>query len=130
MALHLHALIKLLGQAHGLLGGEVQRLGGLLLQGTGGKGKRRLLAPLTVLHFTHHIGGVIKILQYLIQLLLLVDGDLPVLVTVKFGCKRLFASVLAKVRLQIPVFLRDKGIDLLLPVTDHPKGDGLHPAGA
>ena len=46
---HIHALIELLGDGHGALGGHIQLSGGLLLQGGGGKGRgcgTLLLCPL------------------------------------------------------------------------------------
>ena len=50
VSLYINTLIQLLGQTHGLLGGKIQRLGGLLLQRTGRKRKRRLLRPLSALY--------------------------------------------------------------------------------
>ena len=54
MSLYINALIELLGETHGLLGGEVQRLGRLLLQGTRRKRKRRFLCPLSVFNIRHN----------------------------------------------------------------------------
>ena len=64
----IHAFIELLGDPHGLGRGEVQRLGSLLLQGTGGKGNGHLLGPLALLYFFHTIPGVFQVCQDLLHL--------------------------------------------------------------
>ena len=53
MALYINALVELLGEAHGLLGRKVQRLGRFLLQGTRCKRKRRFLRALPVSDICH-----------------------------------------------------------------------------
>ena len=96
MALHLNALVQLLGQAHSLLGGEIEGLGGLLLHGTGGKGNGSFLDPLALFHLVHHIGAALQIRQDPIQFLLAADARLAVLSVVAaviFGGQRLLGAL-------------------------------------
>ena len=126
----IHAFIKLLGDPHGLGRGEVQRLGSLLLQGTGGKRNGHLLGPLAFLYFFHIIPGVLQFFQNPVQVLLFADADLSLLISVKPGPQRLFGRPIFQKRFQIPVFFRNKRADLFLPVADHPQRYRLNPAGA
>ena len=84
MPFDIYALIKLLGDTHGLLGGKVQYLGSLLLQGTGGKRNRRFLAAFSVLYIFHYIILALQSSQDLIQLFFFMNGNLFIPGTVKF----------------------------------------------
>ena len=53
LSFDIYSFIQLLGEAHGLLGRKVQRLGRLLLQGTRCKRKRRFLRALPVSDICH-----------------------------------------------------------------------------
>ena len=83
LSLDIHALVKLLGDPHGLLSGEIQHLGSFLLQGTGGKRDRRLLAALSVLYIFHHIILSLQLGQDSVQLFFFMDGDFFIAGTVK-----------------------------------------------
>ena len=75
LSLDIHALVQLLGDPHGLLSGEIQHLGGFLLQGTGGERNRRLLAAFSVLYIFHHIILSLQLGQDLVLLVFFMNGD-------------------------------------------------------
>ena len=117
-------------QPHGLLGGKIQIFRGLLLQGTGGEGQRRLLGPLSPLHIRHLVRNAVQFFENLIQLLPGGNSHFLFFFSVKLCRQRFFLSRNLKIRLQCPVFFRNKGIDLILPVSDNPQGHRLYPSGA
>ena len=125
MSLYIHALIKLLGQTHRFLCGKIQGFGCLLLHGTCRKWNRRLLGALSQLHLAYLIRLVLQPAQYLIQFLFVMNRLFSVCIAVVFGRELLLRAGDLKFCLQIPVFLRDKGVNLILPVTDHSESYGL-----
>jgi hypothetical protein len=54
LAADVHAFVELLRHAHGAAGGEAQLARGLLLQGGGGEGRRRVALALLLLHRLDH----------------------------------------------------------------------------
>ena len=134
LSLDLDALVELLGDPHGLLGGEVQDAAGLLLEGGGRKRKGGLARPFGPLHFADGEGRTIQAVHDPHGLLpyLQVDAggfsvrsDLSVIACLQ----GLFAAGSRKGGLQGPVFLGNEGIDFILAVPDHAQGDGLDTAG-
>ncbi len=128
LSLQFHTLIKLLGQTHGFLGGEVQHLAGLLLQRGGGKRQRGLLDPLSFFHFLNLPGSPLQVLQQGVHLLLAVNLRLMAALAVIFGGQGLFLPSRFQAGFQSPVLLGDKSANLRLPVTDDTQCHGLHPA--
>ena len=129
-ALDIHAFIKLLRHAHGLLGGEIQRLGSLLLQGTGGKRKRRLLYALPDLYLADLIGNSVQFFQDLIHLLFGADCHFSFLRSIEMRLQRFFSAICQKIRVQRPVFLRYKRVNLLFPIRNQPERYRLNTACA
>ena len=130
LPLYVHALVELLGQAHGLLGGEVQGPAGLLLEGGCGKGQGRLLVPLSLLHLPDGVFRAFQGSHDPVGLLLAGYAFLFAYTSVVLRADGLLLPLHVQVHVQGPVFLRDEGVDLLLPVADDAQGHGLHPPGA
>ena len=59
---NVHAFVQRLGGAHGAGGRKAQAAGGLLLQGTGDKGRGGLLCALAALELAHHIACALQTL--------------------------------------------------------------------
>ena len=125
--LDVHALIKLLGDLHGLAGGEVQLARGLLLQVGGGERRRGVLLALALLHAAHgeldvhQLGQHAGRLRFALELALFAGGSGVAGVE--------FTASGGKFRFDIPVFLGHKFLDFLLALADHRRGDGLHAPG-
>ena len=119
----IHSLVKLLRQAHGLLGGEIKHFAGFLLQGGGGKRQRSLSGFLTVLYLTYPKGSSLQFLLDLQQLSLGRNVDLFLQGSVIMCCHGLFLPFDRKLCIQSPVFFRNKCIDLIFSVTDDTKGN-------
>ena len=124
------SFIQLLSQTHGFLSGKIQRLCRLLLQRTGGKGQRGFFHPFSLPDILHTVLHVFQLFFDLFQLVSRADNHLLLFFSVKLRSQRLFASVHEEIRLQRPVFLRNKGIDLFLSVADNPQSHRLYTAGA
>ena len=124
---HVHALIELLGDGHGAARGHVELAGGLLLEGggdEGGRGRAVLFGLLDGLHgeaLTLHVA-----LDGLDLGLGLQRALFAVAVVVGLEGSGLVDA--AQGHVQGPVFLRHEGADLLLPLHDHPRCDGLDAA--
>ena len=127
-ALHLHALVQLLGGLHGAPGLEAQLAAGLLLQGRGDKGRGGRAVLLALLHGGDQEVLLLQLLKELVGLLLGADFDLAVLVPVKGGGEHGLAGGRGELGVNAPVLLGHKGLDFLLPIYDHPHGHALHPA--
>ena len=122
----LHTLIELLRQAHRLLGREIQHLARLLLQRGGREGKRRFLDPLACLYGTHPVSRAGQFFLNLLHLLCGRNRAFLRLRAVIFRGQGISLPLHLQLRIQRPVFLRDKGIDFLLPVADNPKRHRLY----
>ena len=94
-SLNVNALIKLLRQTHGLLGGKIQGLGSLLLQGTGGKRQGSILNSFPLLYLGDLELLIFQILKDGIHLCLVMDIHLLVC-SVEFGFQRLLLPVYQK----------------------------------
>ena len=137
MPLNFHTFVQLLRQPHCLLRRKIEGLGSFLLHGTGGKWNRRFFNALSLFYFIHCIGYSLQILHNLIQFRLAADHRLSLCLlfflahsAVIPGRKVFFHTGQFKRSIQVPVFLRNKCIDLILAVTDHAQGYRLHAAGA
>ena len=133
LALYLDALVELLGDPHGLLGGEVEDLAGLLLERGGREGQGLFPGPLGPADLPDGEGSSLQSPgdPQGILLFFQVDPDrltvLPDLAVI-MGRQGLFAALDIEDCVQGPVFLWYEGVDLVLPVPDHAQGDGLDPA--
>ncbi len=126
VAFDIYAFIELLGNAHGLLGREIQHLARLLLERRCGKGHRRLLCALSRFFIRDPPVRAFAFFQNLLQFLLISDNCLFIAMSVIPGSQRLFLSLHLQHRIQCPVFFRHKSIDLLFPLADNPKGGRLY----
>ena len=126
------AFVKLLGHCHSLLCSKPELSTGLLLQGAGGEGGRRVALGLLFVDLGNRVGGSFEGGTYSLALILVVYGNLAAFafLVVEQGseCGLLCGLLLIEVGLDCPVLLRDEGGDLLLPVGDHADGGGLDPA--
>ena len=128
LALHVHALIELLGNHHGPLGGHAQLAGGLLLQGGGGEGRRCRALLLRFFHIGNHKGAVLHIVD---------DGlglgfvfQLPLfLLAVIVGHKAAGLSLAVQGHVQGPILPGLECTDFIFPVHHHPGGHGLDTSG-
>ena len=122
-----HAFIELLGHHHGLLGGEAQLPGGLLLQGGGGKGR----GGGTLLFRLLHVGDG-KLLPGDIgddSVCLFLIFQLPLFGTaVVVSHKGAGLAHPVEGYVQGPVLFRLEGPDLVLPVHNQSGGHGLNTA--
>ena len=130
LALDLHALIKLLGDKHGKLGGKAQLPAGLLLQAAGGKGRRRMAGTLSHLDVRYLKRHAARGLHHLFGLRLGMELRALIPVAVKFGRQMLAAALDLQLGANEPILLRDKVHDLLFPVAQDPTGHGLDPTRA
>ena len=130
MPFDLHALVQLLGQAHGLLGGKIEVLGRLLLQRAGGEGDGRFFYSLPLLYVLHPVGSSFQLSQNSVQLLFAADRHFLRASSVKLGRQGSLLPLTFQFRIQAPILLRDEGVDLILPVADHAERYGLYPACA
>ena len=132
LALQVNALVELLDDLHGLGGGEAQLAAGLLLQAGGGEGSGGHLALLTLLHAGDSEGGGLNPFHGPGGFLSVGDGRL---LTIQGG--QAHAEVLPAALLllhgglagDLPVFLGDEVLDVLLPHDHHAGGHGLHATG-
>ena len=124
-----HALIELLGDRHGAGGGHVQLAAGLLLEGGGREGGRRIAQLVLPLHPGHGEGGGGHRPDHLLRLLPAAELHL-LLPAVELGLEapQIWAHPL-QLRLDSPVLLGDKGPDFLLPLRHQPGGHRLDPPG-
>ena len=131
--LQIDAFVKLLHHLHGFLGGKVQLAARFLLQGRSGKGRRGSLFLFPVLDAVDGEPGVLHPLlrfhgfRFVVQLgLLAVQGIEPQ------GEGGFPAAGAGQQRVggNIPVFLGDKVLDVLLTIHHQPGGDRLHASGA
>ena len=129
-ALDIDSFIELLSDPHGLLGGKIQNFGCFLLQRTGREGKGRFLDALAFFHIADLVLGIFQLLQNFVDLLLAVEQEFLFVCSIKFCLQRLFLPGDIKICVQGPVLLRNKGVDLLLPVRNNAKGHRLHTSGA
>ena len=128
VSLDIDSLIELLGQPHGFLRGKVENLAGLLLQGGRGKRKRRFFYPLALLHLAYDKLRPLKLADNPLQLFSGRNRRLFALRSIILCHQRLFLSGYGENPIQGPVFLRNKIVDFLFPVTDDAQRHGLHPA--
>ena len=127
VAAHGDAFVQLLGGLHGLFGHHAQALGSLLLQGGGGEGRRSGLFAGPDGDRFHFVGRLFQLLDQLLHALFVrqaglfvVDFDQPHQQLVRAGIEG---------GVQVPVFLRLEGVDLLFPIADQSDGHGLDAAG-
>ena len=124
----LDSFVQLLRGGHRALGHHVQLARRLLLQGRGGKRRRRTLFLLSLLDAADgkRLSG--DRLDDRHRLLLVLELDLSVCVSVEIRGERT-AVRRHQMRVQRPVFLRDKRADLLLAVNHHAGCDRLNTSG-
>ena len=127
-ALHVHALIKLLGNHHGALGGHIQLSGGLLLQGRGGEGRRCGALFLRLLHIGDGEFLPGDVIDDGLGLLFIFQLP-PLLLAVVVGDKAAGLAPAVQGHIQRPVLLGLEGADLIFPVHHHSGGDGLDASG-
>ena len=127
-ALDVDAFIQLLCQTHRLLCREIQDFAGLLLQGGGCKRKRCFLYSLSGLYRSHLVGCFVQRLLDLLQFFLGRDRLFLLCCSIILCKERLLLPFYRQIHIQRPVFLRDKRIDLFLPVADDPQRYRLHAA--
>ena len=128
LAGHIHTFIQLLGNGHGALGGETQLAGCFLLQGRSGKGRRGGLFLFRLLHigdgklFTFNVMDHFQRFRFVIQFTLLFLA--PVV-----GNERTGLADPIQIHIQCPVFLGNKGTDLIFPIHNQSGGHTLDTAG-
>ena len=123
-----HALVELLGDLHGLLGGEAQLAAGLLLEVRGGEGCGGELAALALLDDGHAERRVPAGVHHGLGLLLVVQLGLVAAEAGEASADLRLAD--GEGRGDGPVLLGHEDIDLLLAVADHLRGHRLHAACA
>ena len=124
---NVHAFVQGLGSPHGAGSREAQPTGGLLLQGTGDKGRSGLLGALALFQLCHHILGPFQALFDGAGLGLVLGQQLLALaVGGKAGGKALVPGTQRHVH--VPVFVRLEALDLLFAVVDEAHGHALHAA--
>ena len=123
---NIHTFIKLLCDTHRLWSCKIQCFGCLLLKGTGRKRKRCFFTSLSAFYIDHFIFCIFQICKNLMQFFFVMDGDLLILCSIEFCCKRLLFSLYLEIGVQWPVFFRNKRIDLIFSVTDDTKRNRLY----
>ena len=127
VARDVHAFVQGLGGTHGTGSRKAQTAGGLLLQGTGDKGRGGLLGPLAFFQFAHGILGTLQTLFDGTGLCLVFGQQLFAgAVGGQAGGKALVAG--AQRGIHVPVFLGLEVLDLLLAVIDQPHRHALDTA--
>ena len=121
------ALVELLGQHHGLLGGEPQLADGLLLQLARRERGRRVLADGLLLDLLHDEGRTVDFVQDLPGRRFVRYADLLLALFDELGGKRR-GRVALQVGRDRPVLLGLEGLDRALALADDAHGDGLHAA--
>ena len=133
----IHALVQPLRGPHGFLRGEAELARGFLLQGRGGEGRRRVLAPLAPLDARDLElagGGLAQGALRFVRGAGVADEELLELVVEPLAgvlgepCRKGLA-VLFQFRFQCPVLDRLEGLDLPLALDDQPERGGLHAPG-
>ncbi|CCY42479.1 flagellar basal body rod protein [Firmicutes bacterium CAG:124] len=124
----LHALVKLLCDHHRAARGHVELARRLLLERRGDKGRRGGALFLRFLHAGHGKRLALQRVQNGLHILLTRQlALLRVAVVVRGEAAGLAGAV--QIYIQRPVFLRDKGPDLVLAVDDQTGRDRLHASG-
>ena len=124
----LHAFIELLGHHHGLLGGEAQLPGGLLLQSRSSKGRGGGTLLLRLLHVGDGEFLPGNVPDDTIGLLFVFQ--LPLFgAAVVMGHKGAGLAHPVQGHVQRPVLLGLEGTDLVLPIHHHPGSHGLDTTG-
>ncbi len=129
LARDVHALVELLGDGHGAARRHIELARGLLLQGGSGERQRGRALLVRALDVRHGKGLVADVGDDAVHLLAGGRLDLFAVFSVIVRFKGPVRCFVGEVSVERPVFLRDKGGDLLLAVIDHAHGDGLHAAG-
>ena len=125
---NLHALIELLRDHHRAARSHVELAGRLLLERRRDKGRRRGALFLRLLYAGHSKRLTLQCIQHRLYILLVCQlAFLRIAVVVRGKASGLSHTV--QIHVQRPVFLRDKGPDLVFAVDDQTGRDGLHAAG-
>ena len=124
---NVHAFVQGLGGAHGAGGCKAQPAGGLLLQGTGDKGRGGLLCALAALELAHHIACALQTLFNGTCLGLAFGQQLFAVGVRGKACHKAFVPG-TQGGVHVPVFIGLKVFDLLFPVIDQPHRHALHTA--
>src|SRR2546422_5632824 len=124
-----HALVKLLGQGHGLLGAEAQLARRLLLERAGDEGRHRIALLLLALDGLHDEGLAPDRRHDALGLRGRADVRLPTVDAVELGLegRRVLPG---QRRRNGPVLLRAEGFALALALADQLDGHRLHPPHA
>ena len=119
--------VKLLGGAHGAVGGHTEFAHGVLLHGGGGKGGRRVAAALFLFDgsnlrvFTGQSGQYFRLTGFVGQRELFEFFALPLH---QLGGE--FTAAFVAVEMQRPVFLCFKGADFVFALANQPQGGALY----
>src|SRR5262249_32256018 len=124
----LDALVELLGDGHRLARPEAELLAGILLQGGGDEGRRRISPTLSARDRAYQPPRALEPSHHLLDGLLapergLLAGDLLE------GGREVRRLLPAQARMEGPVLHRLERLDLTLAIDDEADGHRLHPAG-
>ena len=122
-----NALIELLGDHHRASRRKSKLARRILLQGAGRKGRRSFLPALTPLDLLHGKFLLCQIIRQCLRLCLAVQGEFLAVCMCHLGDKGVL--ILFQFRLDCPVLLRLKGLDLALTIADQAYRDRLDASG-
>ena len=122
-----NALIELLGDHHRASRRKSKLTRRILLQRTGRKGRRSFLPALTALDLLHGKFLLCQIIRQCLRLCLAVQGEFLAVRMGHLGDKGVL--ILFQLRLDCPVLLGLKGLDLALTIADQAYCDRLDTSG-
>ena len=127
---HIHAFVQLLGDPHGLAGGEAEGAAGCLLERTGDKGRISKFSAGSRSHIRNMPrGDRLDFPEQFVCIGLVVDFKLFAVDLCQFGAEGVFVGIRIEFRHKVPVFFRDEGEDLPFPFADETERHTLHAAG-
>ena len=131
LAADIDALVEPLGDAHGGGGAHTQLARGLLLQGRGDEGRRRVAPHLAAVDRGHREGATLDLALGLLGAFLGVEVELVELAAVEMGEAGLQRLLLggAEQHIDRPVFAALEDLDFGLALADQAERHGLHAAG-
>ena len=122
-----NALIELLGDHHRASRRKSKLTRRILLQRTGRKGRRSFLPAFTALYLLHGKFLLCQIIRQCLRLCLAVQGEFLAVCMGHLGDKGVL--ILFQLRLDCPVLLGLKGLDLALTIADQAYCDRLDTSG-
>ncbi len=131
LATDIDALVEPLSNTHGGGGAQAQLARGLLLQGRGDEGRRRVAPHLAAVDRGHREGAAFDLALGLLGALLGVEVELVELAAVQVGEAGLQRLLLGGAEQDVdrPVFAALEDLDLGLALADQAQRHGLHAAG-